>query len=84
MPQQYGNLTKKTYYCNRKRPKKSSKRIARDEKLHLYRKIKIIKTDMIEVLFLIIHNLYDIESSPKLLKWEDASFRTGNRGYTLK
>ena len=31
-----------------------------------------------------IHNLYDIESKPKLLKWEDASFRTGNRGHTLK
>ena len=38
---------------------------------------------MIEV-FKIIHNLYDIESSPKLLKWEDVSFRTGNRGHTLK
>ena len=36
---------------------------------------------MIKV-FLIIHNLYDIESSHKLLKWDDASFRTGNRGYT--
>ena len=34
--------------------------------------------------FKIIHNLYDIESSPKLLKWEDVSFRTGNRGHTLK
>ena len=38
---------------------------------------------MIKV-FKSIHNLYDIEFSPKLLKWEDASFRTGNRGYTLK
>ena len=38
---------------------------------------------MIEV-FKIIHNLYDIESSPKLLKWEGVSFRTGNRGHTLK
>ena len=43
-----------------------------------------LRGDMIEVLFLIIHNLNDIESSPKLLKWEDASFRTGNRGHTLK
>ena len=34
---------------------------------------------MIEV-FKIIHNLYDIESSPKLFK----SSRTGNRGDTLK
>ena len=38
---------------------------------------------MIEV-FKIIHNLYNIESSPKLLKWEDVSFKTGNRGHTLK
>ena len=38
---------KKTYYCNRKRPKKSNKRITRDEKLNLYRKIKIIKTSLI-------------------------------------
>ena len=38
---------------------------------------------MIEV-FKIIHNLYDIESSLILLKWEDVSFRTGNRGHTLK
>ena len=38
---------------------------------------------MIEV-FKIIHNLYDIESSPKILRWEDVSFRTGNRGHTLK
>ena len=38
---------------------------------------------MIEV-FKMIHNLYDIESSPKLLKWEDASFRTGNIGHILK
>ena len=38
---------------------------------------------MIEV-FKMIHNLYDIESSPKLLRWEDVSFRTANRGHTLK
>ena len=38
---------------------------------------------MIDV-FKIMHNLYDIESSPKHLKWEDVSFRTGNRGHTLK
>ena len=37
----------KTYYCNRKRPKKSNKRITRDEKLNLYRKIKITKTSHI-------------------------------------
>ena len=42
-----------------------------------------LRGNMIEV-FKIIHNLYDIQSSPKLLKWEDISFRTGNRGHTLK
>ena len=42
-----------------------------------------LRGDLIEV-FKIIHNLYSIEFSPKLLKWEDASFRTGNRGHTLK
>ena len=26
-----------------------------------------------------IHNVYDNESSRKLLKWDEASFRTGNR-----
>ena len=31
-----------------------------------------------------MHNLYDTESSPKLLNRDDASFRTGNRGHTLK
>ena len=36
-----------------------------------------LRGDMIEV-FKIIHNLYDIESSPKLLKWENVSSRTGN------
>ena len=34
--------------------------------------------------FKIIHNLHGIESSPKLLKWEDVSFRTGTRSHTLK
>ena len=38
---------------------------------------------MIDV-FKIIHNLYDIELSHELLKWNDVSFRTGIRGYTLK
>ena len=38
---------------------------------------------MIEV-FLIFHRLYDTESSPILLKWDDASVMTGNRGHTLK
>ena len=38
---------------------------------------------MIDILK-IIHNLYDIESSPKLLKWEDVSFRTESRGHTVK
>ena len=37
---------KTTYYCNRKRPK-SNKRIAMDEKLTIYRKVKIIKTSLI-------------------------------------
>ena len=40
-----------------------------------------LRGDMIEV-FKIIHNLYDFESSPKLLKREDVSFRTGE--HTLK
>ena len=36
---------------------------------------------MIEVLK-IMHNLCDIESTPKLLKWDNASFRmTGNGGH---
>ena len=42
-----------------------------------------LRGDIIEV-FKIIHNLYDIESSPKLLKWENVSFRRESRGHTLK
>ena len=42
---------------------------------------RCLRGDMTEVLN-IIHNLCNIESSPQLLKWEDASLRTGNRGHT--
>ena len=38
---------------------------------------------MVDVLE-IIHNLYDTESSRKRFKWDDASFRTGNGGHSLK
>ena len=34
--------------------------------------------------FLIMYNLYDNKSSPKLLKWDEASFRTGNTGPAIR
>ena len=39
--------------------------------------------DMIEV-YKIMHELYDNESAPNLLKWEDVTLRSGNRGHSLK
>ena len=38
---------------------------------------------MIEV-YKIMHELYDNESAPNLLKWEDVTLRSGNRGHSLK
>ena len=42
-----------------------------------------LRGDMIEV-YIIIHNIYDHEPVPKLLKTNEISQRTGNRGYSLK
>ena len=42
-----------------------------------------LRGDMIEV-YKIMHEMYDNESAPNLLKWEDVSLRSGNRGYSLK
>ena len=42
-----------------------------------------LRGDMIEV-YKIIHELYDNESAPNLLKWEDVTLRSGNRGHSLK
>ena len=38
---------------------------------------------MIEV-YKIMHKLYDNESARNLLKWEDVTIRSGNRGHSLK
>ena len=38
---------------------------------------------MIEV-YKIMHEMYDNESAPNLLKWEDVSLRSGNREHSLK
>ena len=42
-----------------------------------------LRGDMIEV-YKIIHNIYDHESVPNLLKNNEISQRTGNRGHSLK
>ena len=42
-----------------------------------------LRGDMIEV-YKIMHELYDNESAPNLLKWEDVTLRSGNRGHSLK
>ena len=42
-----------------------------------------LRGDMIEV-YKIIHNIYDHESVPNLLKNNEVSQRTGNRGHSLK
>ena len=42
-----------------------------------------LRGDMIEV-YKIMHELYDNESAPNLLKWEDVTLRSGNRGHCLK
>ena len=46
----------------------------------VYRKLR---GDMIEV-YKILHNKYDIDVAPKLIKYVDVSNRTGNRGHALK
>ena len=43
---------------------------------------RCLRGDMIDV-FIIIHIIYDNESSPKVLKWDEKSFRTGNIGHIL-
>ena len=45
--------------------------------------IRRLRGDMIEV-YKIMHEMYDIESAPNLLKWEDVSLRSGNRRHSLK
>ena len=42
-----------------------------------------LRGDMIEV-YKIMHELYDNESAPNFLKWEDVTLRSGNRGHSLK
>ena len=42
-----------------------------------------LRGDMIEV-YKIMHELYDNESAPNLLKWENVTLRSGNRGQSLK
>ena len=42
-----------------------------------------LRGDMIEV-YKIVHEMYDNESAPNLLKLEDVSLRLGNRGHSLK
>ena len=42
-----------------------------------------LRGDMIEV-YKIMHELYDNESAPNLLKWEDVTLRSGNRRHSLK
>ena len=42
-----------------------------------------LRGDMTEV-YKIMHELYDNESAPNLLKWEDVTLRSGNRGHSLK
>ena len=41
-----------------------------------------LRGDIIEV-YKIMHELYDNESAPNLLKWEDVALRSGNRGHSL-
>ena len=41
-----------------------------------------LRGDIIEV-YKIMHELYDKESAPNLLKWEDVTLRSGNRGHSL-
>ena len=42
-----------------------------------------LRGDMIEV-YKIMHEMYDNESAPNILKWEDVILRSGNRGHSLK
>ena len=42
-----------------------------------------LRGDMIEV-YKIMHELYDNEFALNLLKWEDVTLRSGNRGHSLK
>ena len=42
-----------------------------------------LRGDMIDI-YKIIHNIYDHESVPNLLKNNEISQRTGNRGHSLK
>ena len=42
-----------------------------------------LRGDMIEV-YKILQNIYDHESIPNLLKYNEISQRTGNRGHSLK
>ena len=42
-----------------------------------------LRGDIIEV-YKIMHELYDNEPAPNLLKWEDVTLRSGNRGHSFK
>ena len=79
---------------NRKHPEKGHKRTSWYEGFIIYiERLKLLKLpslayrrlrgDMIEV-YKIMHELYDNESAPNLLKWEDVTLRSGNGGHSLK
>ena len=42
-----------------------------------------LRGDMMEV-YKIVHEMCDNESALNLLKWEDVTLRSGNRGHSLK